>query len=30
MNLWRTFFFILLGSHYHKPDKNKTLGMLTL
>lgn len=29
MNLWRTLFFILPGSHYRKPDKNKTLGMLT-
>lgn len=29
MNLWRTLFFILLDSHYRKPDKNKTLDMLT-
>ena len=29
MNLWRALFFILSGSHYRKPDKNKTLGMLT-
>ena len=29
MNLWRTLFFILSDSHYSKPDKNKTLGMLT-
>lgn len=29
MNLWRTLFLILSGSHYRKPDKNKTLDMLT-